>query len=281
MAFHRSVLSHEAEQMDQPLLNPIDIDSSSYTSARTIFKLSLPNDISSMETKITYSNAEAEKMRQFYQQMGKEELEKYFDDYFTAYYGLLEKKGFLEIDDDAKKNIFSIKANYILKEFWQKNLEEQAYYFTIFPKHILEAIDFNINPLSSFPLPLNHPVQISEHITFINENEEWPVTQFQKNFSSNEMNLSYANESEGKELHFIYLYMTKKDHVPLGHLGKHRKFVIDLQDHLITVMGIPMESMQKTVGFKNENDFLLGILTVCYGWLIFMLTKKGKKHEMV
>jgi hypothetical protein len=91
------------------------------------------------------------------------------------------------------------------------------------------------------------------------------------------MSVSYANQSEGKKLHFIYLYMTKMDHVPIGRLGEHRKFVTELEDHLITAIGIPIESMQEILGLKNENYLLLGILTIFYGWLFVMLTRKGKK----
>lgn len=246
--------------------------------AKTIYTFASPGDATLFETKISYRGGDADRMRGVYRLYSLKEIEKYYDDYFAEHFGALKKITSLKIADDQSTNTFDVELNYAFQDFWKEDVESQQHYFNVFPKHIVELMDFNVNPMRQSPLAIDHPNHIVEHITLVNTVNEWTKVNLQKSFDSDEITFLYEEKSDAHALHLIYALMTKKDHVPVEHIGEHRKILKGIEDHAFMTIRIPVNgSLDSEWGFEKENYAVLGGLAICYAWLIVMLTRKRKK----
>lgn len=244
--------------------------------AKTTIEVGSPGDPSMFETKICYLGSEADRLRGIYRNWGHKEVEKYFDDYFAEHYGLLEKTAPLVVKDDQAKNAFSFKFGYVFHDIWKEDHQDQHYYFTVFPKHIFESIDFTINPLRQSPLSLDHPTHVLEHITIVNKDDEWIAEPFHKEFENDDIAFNYQKKQEAKNLQLKYEWKTKNDHVPVGRLVEHRKLLQGIEDLIFLTITVPKSADDYGWLFENDNYPLLGALTILYAWMIVMLVKKKK-----
>jgi hypothetical protein len=246
--------------------------------AETTYTFGSPGEHTLFETKISYRGREADRMRGIYRRYTLKDIEKSYEDYFAEQFGTLKKINPPEVSDDRQLNTFSVAFSYALQDIWKEDVDSELHYFNVFPKHILESLDLNVNPMRSSPFAINHPSHVVEHITLIDTVDEWAKTNLQKSYDSEEIYFLYEKKSDANALHLIYTLMTKKDHVPVDHIGEHRKLLQNIEDQIFMTIRIPMDgSLDGEWGFEKENYAVLGGLAICYGWLITMLTRKRRK----
>ena len=229
---------------------------------------------------MTYFGKEAERLRGIYRQFSQQEIEKFYDDAVGERFGPFEKITSIQIHDDVTKNAFSLKSGYRLDEFWKENEEEQHDYFTVFPQYLMDSLDFAINPSREAPLALDHPAHIVEYTTIIDTESDWDQEPLKKKLESDDLAFHYTKKSEGNTLTLRYEFHTKQDHVPVERLGEHRKHMQSIEDLLFTTITFSRGNSDEIWAelFANDNYILLGSLTICYAWVIYMLVRKTKKE---
>lgn len=259
--------------------NPLIIPDLSFSKvvARTTIELNSPGKASQFDTHISYEGAEADRLRELYEQWGADELEHYFNDYFEEHFGKLEKVADLEVRDDLAKNAFHVKGSYLLHDLWNHDPDEQIYYFNLFPAHIVELINFNIDPLRETPLSLDHPTHVVERITLINKDEEWPEMKSQQKFDGEEVIFRYAEKSDGNTLQLRYEFQTKKDHVPADRVIDYHELLKEVENLFIFSIRTTADDVSFREMLENDNYIVLGSLTICYAWIIAMLCRKKKR----
>lgn len=249
----------------------------SKTVVKTNIDLRSPGEASMVETHITYIDEEAEAMKGIYQQLGFNDIEKYFNDYFSEDLGTVENGISLEDEEDKAKNEFSFKIKYSSSNLWKEDLESQQFQYTLSPRHILEAINFDHASLRKAPISLEYPLHVEEHILVNKSGLEWPETQIQKQFDNNAIAFQYERVSGGNQMRLRYEYLTKKDHVSADDLEDYRKDIKEMEDLIYLMSWIPMNDSESILDlFGNDNYMLISILTIIYAWIIFMLVRRKK-----
>ncbi len=246
--------------------------------AKTTYTFGSPGDTTLFETQISYRGGDADRMRGVYRRHSLKEIEKHYDDYFAENFGALKKITSLEVADDQSTNTLNVQLSYAFQDIWKEDVESQLHFVNLFPQHIVGSMDVNINPMRQSPLSIDHPTHIVEHIILVDTIKEWTKANLQKSFDSDGITFLYEEKSDGHSLHLIYALMTKKDHVPVEHIGEHRKILKGIEDHTFVTIRAPMNgSLDSEWGFEKENYAVLGGLAICYAWLIVMLTRKRRK----
>lgn len=246
--------------------------------AKTIIEFGSADEVSLFDAHISYQGAEADRLREMYERWGQEEIESYFNDYFEEHFGTLETTAPLEIKDDLAKNVFHIKVKYLLHGLWNPDSEDdEVYFFNLFPVHIAEVLDFKVDPLRKTPLSLDHPTHLVEHITLVNREEEWDAVEEEKAYDTEEVAFRYEERSDGNRLRLKYEYKTKKDQIPADRLGEFTQILQEIEGLFFISINTTMNVLDSVWELlENDNFLLLGVLTICYGWIIFMLSRRKK-----
>ena len=100
----------------------------------------------------------------------------------------------------------------------------------------------------------------------------------EKAYDTEEVAFRFGETSDGSRLRLKYEYRTKKDHIPADHLGEFSQILQEIEGLFFISINSTMDAFDSVWElFEHDNFLLLGILTICYGWIVFMLTRRKRK----
>jgi transglutaminase-like putative cysteine protease len=118
---------------------------------------------------------DADRLRAAFADVGRNELEKRYLNFYARDYPKIKTTKPLEVLDHSEQNVFETFEHYQIQEFWTLSDDHRKYKCEFYPRIVLDLLDEPTTTLRSMPLAIGYP-QHEILQTEVILPEPWPVT---------------------------------------------------------------------------------------------------------
>ncbi len=202
-----------------------------------------------------YRGIDADAMRHSLSLYSREELAKYFLNYYADSKPSIRPDGSPQIEDDAENNTLVTVEKYFIDEFWNEGKHR------ILADRILAELKKPNITKRQMPLVVNHPMSLKQSIE-INLPQAHLGYVDQGNISDGAFSLKYSHSQEGSRIRLDYSLETLADHVSAENVPRHLE-IIDKSRNLAIV-----DLETGTVGVMTTTDALPAVTFALALWFI-------------
>lgn len=256
--------------------SPIDIINSSLEKIVITETYDVIDTISPVQYSVssTYYGGEADRVRAMFKGATKKELRSMYLNAYSYLHPSMEMTQDLEQIENIYDNIFQVKENYLIHNFWQYDKSvEQDYVCEIAANNLWEFISDPVQKNRTMPFFVYYPVEIEHTINF-NHISEIAIEIEQGEIRNANFEFTYSISQEGNALKLYYNYKPLKDHVSVFEMEQYFKDVGKVSD----LMSYALTYGASKSGAASNINWLLIILSVFVAViLIFIVSKLYKK----
>ncbi len=237
--FHKGLVIKEGENalVDLPLSNYTGIK------VKEIFTLEDTGKGASLHISTTYSGADADCQRQYFERNNLQSIQKDFVDFYSRLYPQIRVGEQIKIADQRDgNNTFTVEEFYRIDSIWSQSEEtEQMIFCEFYPLPIQSYVSVAKSSTRSMPYIVEFPVDL-EHETVINLTEEWLVENETKNIAAESFVYSSTVINDNDKIRIFYKYKTLQEYIPpdkaVSFIAKHNNILDDLSFFLTYDKGL-------------------------------------------
>jgi hypothetical protein len=198
-------------------------------SVSRMFTMGGPTDPVRLSVTTTYRGRSADETRRSFAETSPSEMAEVYLDWYESIFGSARRSQELNVDDDTKANVFSVREHYILDEFWTSGTTPGwADFYPYEAALFLASVDSDERRM---PIGIAYPHHFV-HNTLVQLSEEWPSVKSRKSIDNPSFRFSRKTEIGGKWAEFRFEYKALSDHVPVAQAAQYEADVETLNDEL-------------------------------------------------
>ncbi|KAA5825757.1 DUF3857 domain-containing protein [Algibacter amylolyticus] len=238
----------------------------------------------------TYYESEADNMRNYFKNNGKNAIKKEYENFYSNYYFNVSSPNAPTFKDRKISNIFKVFETYKIDSIWEPMVEKENHIAASFTAtNLLNSLYIPNKQKRTSEIAITYPI-IREHKIKVNLPTAWDITNNKLFVNSPgfyyEWKVNYDRSQ--KAINLYYYLETQKDHITKGEFKQYLNDVKKVDQSSGYLLFIPKNFSSSSILFDgNTNNFsgifdiiklilILGFIVVI-GLLVFMYFQNKKR----
>jgi len=212
-------------------LTPFEPPKESWPSKKIVenYRVPKPEQDGELEVISEYHGLAAERMRKYFRDNTREDIQKQYLDYYTRRFPEVKTQKLVWYEELPGENGCRATESYIIPKIWQLSDEKDRYTLFVEPGDIYSALGSTISPQRIDPVALYYPNKVIEQIN-IEMFEDWPLNSKRQNTVTDFFRLQDEPTSTGAYVELNYTYEALKDRVEVNEISKFNEAVNKAKD---------------------------------------------------